>query len=97
MYSLADLSIQNAAGHVSFTMDIWSDQNRRSYLAMMAHWIGHIIELNSLQSKAALIAFHRLCGGHDGKSLSRVILGLLDRVGVTVKVRACHIRWHCDF
>jgi hypothetical protein len=26
-----------------------------------------------------------------------VILGLLDRVGVTVKVRACHIRWHCDF
>ncbi|KIM87796.1 hypothetical protein PILCRDRAFT_85650 [Piloderma croceum F 1598] len=32
-------NLVNAIGHVSFTMDIWSDQNRRSYLALTAHWI----------------------------------------------------------
>jgi hypothetical protein len=36
----------------------------------------------------ALIAFHRLHGNHDGKTLAITILHLLDRAGVTVKVRA---------
>jgi hypothetical protein len=41
-------------------MDAWSDQNRRSYLAITAHWIGRVGGTTSLQLKAALIAFHRL-------------------------------------
>lgn len=73
---------------MSFTMDAWSDQNRRSYLAITAHWIGHVAGTTALQLKAALIAFHRLQGGHDGKSLGRVVVGLLDRVGITVNVSA---------
>jgi hypothetical protein len=69
-------------------MDAWSDQNRRSYLAITAHWIGRVGGTTSLQLKAALIAFHRLRGSHEGKSLGRVVVGLLDRAGVTVKVSA---------
>jgi len=68
-------------------MDAWSDHNRRSYLAITAHWIGRVGETASLYPKAALIAFHRLRGGHDGKSLGTATVGLLDRVGATVKVR----------
>jgi hypothetical protein len=77
-------------------MDAWSDHNRRSYLAITAHWIGRVSETTSLQPKAALIAFHRLRGGHDGKSLGKVAVGLLDRAGVTVKVRTQFSYANCD-
>jgi hypothetical protein len=40
----------------------------------------------SLQLKALLIAFHCLCGGHNGASLAKTVFYLLDRAGVTVKV-----------
>jgi len=69
-------------------MDAWSDHNRRSYLAITGHWIARVGGTTSLQPKAALIAFHRLIGAHDGASLGKVTVELLDRVGVTVKVRA---------
>ena len=41
---------------------------------------------SSLQLKAALIAFHRIRGAHDGEALARTVLALLDRAGITVKV-----------
>ena len=74
-------------GEISFTIDTWLDQNRRPYLAITAHWIAQNRETGALKLKAALIAFHRVCGGHDGLSLAGVVLGLLDRAGVTMKVR----------
>lgn len=43
-------------------------------------------ETNSLQPKAALIAFHRVRGGHDGVSLATTILQLLDRAHITLNV-----------
>jgi hypothetical protein len=67
-------------------MDAWSDHNRRSYLAITGHWIGRVGGTTSLQPKAALIAFQRLMGTHDGKSLGKITVELLDRLGVTVKV-----------
>lgn len=42
--------------------------------------------MSSLQLKAALIAFHRIRGGHDGKALASTVLALLDRAGITIKV-----------
>jgi hypothetical protein len=79
-------NIQHAVGRVSFTTDIWSDKNRRPYLAITAHWIAKLEGTTSLQLKASLIAFHRLRGNHDGVSLAKTVLHLLDRAGVTVKV-----------
>jgi hypothetical protein len=67
-------------------MDIWSDPNLQSYMAITAHWIARIKSTSSLQLKAALIAFHRLRVDHDGESLATTVLMLLDRAGVTVKV-----------
>jgi hypothetical protein len=77
---------QNAAGRISFTTDIWSDQNRQPYLAVTAHWISKSEGSSSLQLKAALIAFHRLRGSHDGKTLAKTIVELLDRADITVQV-----------
>ena len=74
-------------GWVSFTADIWSDPNRRPHLGMTAHWIAKVKGTTSLQLKVSLIAFHRLHGNHDGESLASTILQLLDRAGVTAKVR----------
>ena len=73
-------------GRVSFTIDTWSDQNRRPYLAITAHWIAQHKDTGALKLKTALIAFHRIRGGHDGPALADVVVRLLDRAGVTVKV-----------
>ena len=35
----------------------------------------------------ALIAFHRVHGRHDGKSLGKTVMELLDRAEITVNVR----------
>ena len=74
-------------GQILFTMDIWSDHNRRSYLAITVHWIAMIPRTTALELKAALITFHRLHGDHDGESLVEVVLQLLNRAGITGKVR----------
>jgi hypothetical protein len=71
-------------------MDTWSDQNRWSYLAMTAHWIARLKEMGALQLQVALIAFHCLRIGHNGKSLANIAISLLDRAGITVKVRTHH-------
>jgi len=74
-------------GQVSFTADIWSYPNHRPHLGMTAHWIAKVEGTTSLQLKASLIAFHHLRGNHDGESLASTIVHLLDRAGVTAKVR----------
>jgi hypothetical protein len=54
-------------------------------MALTAHWIAKN-KLGSLELKAALIGFHRLRGGHDGKSMANAVIGLLDRAEITMKV-----------
>jgi hypothetical protein len=74
-------------GCVSFTLDIWSDQLCRAYLAITAHWVANVEGTSALQLKAALIAFHHLHQKHNGKAIAGTIMHLLDRAEVMVKVR----------
>src|SRR6266704_1280550 len=67
--------------------DTWSDQKRRHYLAITAHWIAEAKGTSSLQLKVALIAFHQLGRSHSGRSIARTVRHLLDRAGVMMKVR----------
>lgn len=78
--------LANAMGQVSFTTDIWSDRNRRSFLAITAHWIAPVDRTSSFKLRVALIAFQRLRGQHTGVLLAGTVLALLDRAGVTRKV-----------
>ena len=77
--------VQKAEGQISFTTDIWSSKNRRSFLAVTAHWISQE-GTGPLHLRAALIAFQQLHGPHDGVSLATTMMGLLDRCGITRKV-----------
>jgi len=74
-------------GQVSFTMDMWSDKPLRSYLAITAHWIARVKGTSALRLEMALVAFHQVCEDHTGESLANIVLRLLDRAGVTLKVR----------
>jgi len=67
--------------------DIWSTKARYPYLAITTHWIHREQATNGLQLHSTLIAFHHLWGSHNGARLARIALHLLDRVGITVKVR----------
>ncbi|KAH7918397.1 hypothetical protein BV22DRAFT_998179, partial [Leucogyrophana mollusca] len=40
-FNVLKRDLANAAGRVSFTTDIWSDDNLRPFLAMTAHWISN--------------------------------------------------------
>jgi hypothetical protein len=81
---------QALIGQISITADVWSDQNRHPFLAMMAHWIAKVEGTGALQLKTALIAFHHLRGQHDGKTLAENVIKLLDRAQITVKVKLLH-------
>ncbi|KIM81087.1 hypothetical protein PILCRDRAFT_48030, partial [Piloderma croceum F 1598] len=52
--------LTQAASHISFTADVWSDHNRQLYLCITAHWIAKDTTTGSLLLKVALLAFHRL-------------------------------------
>jgi hypothetical protein len=78
--------VQNAVGQISFTCDVWSDQNQWSFLAITAHWIARVGQKSSLELKTALIAFQGLSGSHTGELLVDTVLTLLDRANATNKV-----------
>jgi hypothetical protein len=40
----------------------------------------------TLQVKNALIDFHHIHGGHDGKSMAEIAIQMLDRAGITANV-----------
>ena len=87
LFSPANSFLQKASGKISFTADLWSDHNLRPFLGMTAHWIAEEEGSSSLQLKSALVAFQRIWGPHDGPSLANVVFRLLDRAGITKKVR----------
>jgi hypothetical protein len=89
-YTLSELIYvsQCAIGNVSFTTNLWSNDNLRSFMALMAHWVSEDPVTKSLGLESALLAFHRVRECHTGESLARTILYLLDRSRITSKV--CH-------
>jgi len=77
-------------GHVSLMADTWSDQSYNSYLAVTTHWVAQVNGTLALQLKTALIAFHCLEQGHTRTTLAATLMHLLDRAGITLKVRQRH-------
>ncbi|KIK23097.1 hypothetical protein PISMIDRAFT_84672, partial [Pisolithus microcarpus 441] len=48
--------LQHVVSNISFTVDIWSLDSRRPYLAMTAHYI--VDTSNALQYRSMLVVFH---------------------------------------
>ena len=73
---------QNAAGQISFTEDLWTNENQCSHMALTAHWIND-----------PLLGFHHLSGRHTGKNLANVILSILDQAKITLKIKYIYSGW----
>jgi len=77
--------LKNSLGHVSFTSDIWSQQNLKSYMAVTAHYAakspsGHLV------LKSQLIAFRHLHGSHTGINIGKVFVQIIKEIGCLHKI-----------
>jgi hypothetical protein len=61
-------------------------------MCITAHWVGRT--QNGLTLKNTIIAFHHLAGGHDGKSLAKAVVKLLDRAKITQQVGPSYVFVH---
>jgi len=82
---------QTSMGKISFTMDIWTDLNMKSYMAVTAHWL----QKETLQSKLTLcsdlIGFVHTPGSHTGEHLAKVFVYILDRFKLGKSKKVCFI------
>ena len=79
-------------GKISFTTDMWSDFNKKAYMAVTAHWLQKVsLETsNRLQPKISLrtdlIGFVHVPSSHTGEYLAEVFLSIIDRLKIAKKV-----------
>ncbi len=79
------LFLQNALGQISFTTDLWSDNDRTSYLALTAHWIG-CNQSGNLELWSGLLGFSCFSGVYTGEGLAKALMMLLDCASIAPKV-----------
>lgn len=65
-------------------MDMWSDPDRKSYMAITAHWMENYQK--SINLRADLIGFASVAGSHTGQHLSEAFLLIIDRLNIDKKV-----------
>ena len=85
-YHILNPFLQLSCRHISHTVDIWSNNNWHSFLAVTAHWIAKDPSSGSLKLRSALLAFHQIHGDHTSQSLAKIVLHLLDRAKTTAKI-----------
>ena len=74
-------------GKISFTMDLWTDFDKKPYMAVTAHWLEKTPQ-QQVNLRTDLIGFMHLPGAHTGERLAEVFLQILDRLKITKKVRS---------
>ena len=79
-------------GRIRFTGDIWSD-NHQSHLCIIRHWLVRDPMMIGLQLKSALLVFHHLHGGHDGKSMAAIVIHFLDWAGIIIWFLTVQLPW----
>src|SRR6266481_2043555 len=87
------LFLQNALGQISFTTDLWSDNDWTSYLALTAHWIGRNRSGN-LELQSGLLGFSHFSGAHMGEGLVKALMMLLDCASIAPKVSRLPYPFH---
>jgi len=79
-------------GKISFTTDIWSDPDRKPYMAVIAHWmerqplqVSQTLQ-HRISLRADLIGFIHVPGSHTGAHLAEMFLCILNRLQIANKV-----------
>ncbi len=65
-------------------MDMWSDPDRKSYLAVTAHWMD--CHQKRINLRADLLGFVNVAGSHTGEHLAKVFLFIIDHLCIDKKV-----------
>ena len=82
--SICSLARQKSIGHISYTMDLWSNQHWASYLALTAHYISRQHD-GTLELLCNLVAFLCMHGSYAGTKMAELMIKFLDRLGATEK------------
>lgn len=88
------ITTQASEGKISFTLDLWTDQLQRSFMAVTAHWIEvkTVSTINGPQRKlvlrADLIAFRCIPVSHTGEHIGEAFIFSTDRLAITKRVCA---------
>lgn len=79
--------MQNAAGALSYTIDLWSSKNRTSYLCITVHYLAYEdpIKKENLSLRSSILAFHPMYGKHTGQNIAETVTRLLVRAGIDPK------------
>lgn len=74
-------------------MDLWSDRDMKSKMAMTAHYLLRLMTPNGekLVLRTSLVGFHYVKGSHNAEKLAKNMLYLMNRAGITQKVRGNHV------
>ena len=72
-------------------MDIWSDPDRKPYMAVTAHWIEHQSQ-HKINLRADLIGFLHVPDSHTGECLAKAFLFIIDHLDISNKV---NFRFNC--
>jgi hypothetical protein len=85
-------------GAISFTMDMWSNPNLMSFMAVTAHWIEGTTEETvegpklTLKLRADLVGFQHVPGRHTGEHMAHAFVHITDRLHIMEKV----CTWFCN-
>jgi hypothetical protein len=88
-------------GRISLTTDIWLDLQLVAFMAVTAHWIEEKAEdtpdgaRKKLTLCSALIGFHLVPKGHDGKQLAHILFSVVERVQILGKVSEYNNVYSC--
>ena len=66
-------------GKISFTMDVWTDLNMKTYMAVTVHWLQKVsLQQSKLILCSNLIGFVHISGSHTEDHLAKVFVNILD-------------------
>ncbi len=65
-------------------MDMWSDPDRKAYMAVTAHWMENCQK--SINLRVDLLSFVNVSDSHTGECLAEVFLFIIDRLNIDKKV-----------
>jgi len=73
--------LENLSSKISFTTDIWTSPNTKSFLSLTAHFINENWELQNV-----LVDFIQIHGSHTGENIKNTFVSGLNNLSIQNKV-----------
>ena len=73
-------------GKISFTMDLWTDFDKKPYMVVTAHWLKQESKGQKITLHTDLIGFMHIPGSHTGEHLAEVFFLIINCLNLVKKV-----------